>query len=119
MSTIETLYWLPHCSTCVKAQDYLLAKGVTITATHDMKVNPLPRAVIEQLANAVGGVEALFSKRSMKYRAWGLHEKTLTEADMLEYMEKEYTFIKRPVAIFADGRAFCGFSTKAIDALLK
>lgn len=118
MTTVETLYWLPHCSTCVKAQDFLLEKGVAIAATHDMKADRLSRDVIEQLAAKVGGVEALFSKRSMKYRAWGLHEQTLSETDMLDNMEKEYTFIKRPVVVFDDGRAICGFSVKQYEALL-
>lgn len=118
-ATVTQLYWLPHCSTCVKAQAFLLEKGVSIQSTHDLKASPLSKDVIAQLAEAVGGAEALFSKRAMKYRALGLHERTLTPAEMLDYMAEEYTFIKRPVIQFADGSVVAGFSAKALAAHLQ
>lgn len=110
--TIETFYWLPHCSTCQKAEAFLTAQGVKIKTTVDVKTQTVSKATVEKLASALGGAEALFSKRALKYRALGLHEKTLTEAEMIDWMVKEYTFIKRPVLVATDGKVISGFSEK-------
>jgi arsenate reductase (glutaredoxin) len=112
------MYWMAKCSTCQKAKAFLEELGVTFTLIHDMKESPLPMETIQELATAVGGIEALFSKRSMKFRQWGLHEKTLSEADMLGYMGQDYTFIKRPVLVFDDGTAFAGWAPKKVGEYL-
>ncbi len=118
MATSEgvDVYWLPHCSTCQKAVAYLQEKGVPIRSFRDLKAQPLERAEVEDLARKVGGAEALFSKRAMKYRSMGLHEQTLGDDDYLRLMAEEYTFITRPVIVHED-RATVGFSAKRIDEL--
>lgn len=116
---VEKFYWLPHCSTCVKAENHLLEQGVVIHQHINVKQEKISREEAEALAKTLGGVDKLFSKRSMKYRAWGLHEKTLTDEDMLSYIVEEYTFIKRPVLLTTDGRVLAGFSAKQYDQLLR
>ncbi len=116
---IERFYWLPYCSTCTKAEQYLLERGAKIERYIHVKEEPVPKEEIEELSRLIGGVGKLFSKRAMKYRAWGLHEKSLSDADMLNYMHQEYTFIKRPVLVTKDQRVLAGFSAKQYDALLK
>lgn len=111
------VYWLPHCSTCQKAVAYLQEKGVPIRSFRDLKAQPLERAEVEDLARKVGGAEALFSKRAMKYRSMGLHEQTLSDDDYLRLMAEEYTFITRPVIVRED-KATAGFSAKRVDALV-
>lgn len=116
---IKAFYWLPYCSTCVKAQQYLLDRGVTIEKYINVKEESVGKARLKELSTLVGGVGALFSKRAMKYRAMGLHEIELSEDDMLAHMAQEYTFIKRPVIVTDDDRALAGFSAKQYDALIK
>lgn len=118
LPTIERMYWLPYCSTCTKAEKYLLDKGVTIQQTINVKEETVSIDTLKSLAERLGSVEALFSKRAMKYRAWGLHEKKLTDAEMLQYMHEEYTFIKRPVIVANNGNVLAGFSAKQYDALI-
>ncbi len=60
-----------------------------------------------------GSYERLFSRRAMKYRQWGLHEKTLSEKDYRELITQEYTFLSRPVIIF-DKEIFVGNGKKTI-----
>lgn len=115
--TIDVMYWLPHCSTCQKAEAYLKDHGVKIKKYVDVKTEQVDKATIQKLANGVGGAEALFSKRALKYRSMGLHEKTLSEQDMLDYMHQEYTFIKRPVIVTTSGKTIAGFSKKTYDTL--
>jgi arsenate reductase len=90
---------------------------VPIRGFRDLKAQPLERAEVEDLARKVGGAEALFSKRAMKYRKMGLHEQTLSDDDLLRLMAEEYTFITRPV-IVRDDRATAGFSARRVDALV-
>ena len=111
------VYWLPHCSTCQKAVAFLEERGVPIRAFRDLKAAPLSRAEVEELARKVGGAEALFSKRAMKYRAMGLHEQALSEDDLLRLMAEEYTFVTRPVIVRGE-RATAGFSEKRVAALV-
>jgi arsenate reductase (glutaredoxin) len=119
MKNIKTLFWLPHCSTCQKADAFLQDKGAKIAEYVDVKTQAVPRKTIEALAKAMGGAEALFSKRAMKYRSLGLDKMTLSETDMLDWMEKEYTFIKRPVILAEDGTVLAGFSQKQYLAWLE
>lgn len=117
MSAGVDVYWLPHCTTCQKAVQYLEEKGVPIHSFRDLKAQPLTRAEVEELAGKAGGAETLFSRRAMKYRSMGLHEQQLSEDDLLRLMTDEYTFVTRPVLVRGD-RATAGFSAKRVDALV-
>ena len=114
MPNTITLYWLPHCTTCQKAASYLESKGIKVNKFHDVKNEPLNRTEVEKLATFVGGPNELFSRRAIKYRQMGLHERELSEEEMLDLMAREYTFIKRPVLVEGK-RAVAGFSSKAYD----
>jgi arsenate reductase (glutaredoxin) len=111
------VYWLPHCSTCQKAVAFLEERGVPIRSFRDLKAEPLTRAEVEELARKVGGVEALFSRRAMKYRKMGLHEQQLSDDDLLRLMAEEYTFVTRPVIVRGE-RATAGFARKRVAELV-
>lgn len=111
------VYWLPHCTTCKKAVEHLHGKGVRIDSFRDLKAQPLAEAEVRELARKVGGVDKLFSKRAMKYRSMGLHEREVSEDEMARLMAEEYTFVTRPVIVRGD-RATAGFSAKRVDALV-
>jgi len=117
MADAVDVYWLPYCSTCQKAVAYLEEKGVPVRSFRNLKEEPLSAEEVRALAAKVGGVETLFSKRAMKYRAMGLHEQQLGDDDLVRLMGEEYTFVTRPVIVRGD-RATAGFSAKRLDALL-
>jgi arsenate reductase len=110
------VYGLPHCTTCQRALQYLRNRDVTISRFRDVKAELLQRSEVEELARKVGGPEKLFSRRALKYRQMGLHERHLTDDDLLRLMTEEYTFVTRPVVVHGN-RATAGFSTKRIDGL--
>src|SRR3954471_10739371 len=112
-----TFYWMPNCSTCQKADAYLRENDRAIADYRDLKAEPLNREEVEQLANAVGGLGELFSRRARKYRSMGLHERELSHEEMLDLMAEEYTFIKRPVLVQGE-RAVAGFSPRTYDLFL-
>ena len=63
-----------------------------------------------------GSYEALFSRKALKYKEYGLKDKVLTEKDYKKYILEEYTFLKRPVVI--DGKKiFVGNDKKTVAAL--
>jgi arsenate reductase-like glutaredoxin family protein len=81
----------------------------------DIKSDKMTPAQVDQLIKMSGSALALFSKRAVKYRAMGLHEKELSEADMRQLIIDEYTFLSRPVFIFED-QIFVGNSKKVVEA---
>jgi len=115
---IETMYWLPYCSTCVKAEQYLLERGTKIQKYVNLKEERVSKADVEKLVKLIGGAEKLFSKRAMKYRSMGLDKMKLSDDDMIRYMVEEYTFIKRPVIVTQDNQILAGFSAKQYQALI-
>ncbi len=68
----------------------------------DIKEQPISADDLDALRARTGSYESLFSRRAMKYRAWGLHEKTLTETDYRDLILREYTFLRRPVVLDGD-----------------
>jgi len=112
-----TFYWLPHCSTCQKADAYLKQTGKSVTEYRDIKTNSLSRAEVERLAKLVGGANELFSRRARLYRSMGLAERELRDDEMLDLMATEYTFIKRPV-LEVGSSAVSGFTNKSYDIVL-
>lgn len=111
------MYWIPTCSTCQKALDYLLSHNVEVERYRNLKTEPLSREEVQHLAGLVGGPPELFSKQARKYRSMGLAGKEVSGEDMLTLMANEYTFIKRPVIVDGD-RAVAGFSKKRYEEFL-
>jgi len=70
---------------------------------------------LDAMKEKAGTYEALFSRRAMKYKEWGLKDKNLTEADYRDLILKEYTFLKRPV-ILIDDQIFVGNAKKVVAA---
>ncbi len=83
----------------------------------EIKTEPITESEIEKMHKLAGSYEAIFSKRSMKYKEWDLKDKNLSEADMRELILKEYTFLKRPVLIIGD-QLFAGNAKKVVDEAL-
>jgi arsenate reductase len=79
----------------------------------NIKVDQMTGEQVDQMIEMAGSAAALFSKRSQKYRAMGLHERELTEAEMRQFILDEYTFLSRPVLILNDA-IFVGNSKKVV-----
>lgn len=82
----------------------------------DIKTEPITADQLEQMHKLAGSYESLFSKVARKYRGLGLHEKSLSESDLKNYILEEYTFLKRPVFIIND-QIFIGNSKKNVATL--
>jgi len=111
-------YGLPNCTTCQKALRRLDYHRVSDIKKRNIKDEPLTREEVERLATLLGGATNLFSRRSNKYREFGLKDKTLSENEMLDLMAGEYTFLKRPILVAGD-KAIAGFFEKEYDEFFR
>lgn len=112
----KKVYHLANCKTC---QRIISELGIGEEFEYqNIKVEKITETQLDEMYHLVGSYEALFSRRSRKYRAWELHTKTLTEDDYRSYILKEYTFLKRPVFIIGD-EIFIGNAKKTVAAVAK
>ena len=108
------LFHLSTCSTCQRIIKETNADSKL--ELQDIKTESISADQLDELKELAGSYEALFSRRAMKFRSQGLHEKQLTESDYRNLITEEYTFLKRPVAV-VDGKIFIGNSKKTVAAL--
>lgn len=73
-------------------------------------------AQLDELKEKAGSYEALFSRRSLKYKELGLKDRVLTEKDYRKLILQEYTFLKRPV-VLVGRQVFVGSEKKTVEAL--
>ncbi len=111
----KKVYHLATCNTCQR-----IMKEVGVDKSweqQNIKEEKISAAQLTAMKKLAGSYEALFTRRSMKYRAWNLAEQDLGEKDYRANILKEYTFLKRPVFVI-DDQIFIG-NTKANVAALK
>ena len=107
---MRKVYYLSTCDTCKRIMKSLNLEGFE---KQDIKTVPITNDQLEEMNSLSGSYESLFSKVARKYRANGLHERDLTEAELKGFILEEYTFRKRPVFII-DGQIFIGNSKKVV-----
>lgn len=109
------MYHLGNCTTC---QAIIKETGVDKKGfeMQDIKFEKITATQLDAMKKMAGSYEALFSRRAMKYKEWGLKDKNLTEKDYRQYILDEYTFLKRPVTIIGD-KIFIGSEKKTVAAL--
>lgn len=105
------IYHLTQCNTCKKV---LAGLNTDSCALQDIKEKPVSGVELDELAALAGSYEALFSRKAMKYRAMGLHLKTLGEKDFRRLILSDYTFLKRPV-IRVGEKVFSGSAKAVVD----
>jgi len=113
---MKKIYYLKSCSTNQRILKQMnLYEDVIL---QNIKEENIDEATLDQLKERVGSYEALFSKKAMKYKALGLNNMDLAEADYKRYMLDEYTFLKRPFIINED-EIFIGNSKSVIRAAIE
>jgi arsenate reductase (glutaredoxin) len=110
---MNKVFHLSSCSTCKRILND--TNAASVCALQDIKTTNISAEELDWLAAKVGSYEALFSRKALKFRGMGLHEKTLSEADYRNLMLEEYTFLKRPFIIIGD-TVFIGNAAKTTDA---
>ena len=108
---MKKVYYLKSCSTCIR-----ILKELNIGEDFELqniKIDAITPDQLDEMKALSGSYESLFSRKSMKYKALGLKDKTLSEDDYKSYILEEYTFLKRPVFII-DKEIFIGNSKENV-----
>ncbi|MEL6390405.1 MAG: ArsC/Spx/MgsR family protein [Bacteroidota bacterium] len=113
---IKKVYHLSTCNTCKKIMAQV--PGIEDFEQIDIKVSNITAADLDKIAAAHGGFEQVFSRRAMKFRSQGWHEKELTEQDYRRLILEEYTFLKRPVFLIGED-SYVGNTKKNVAALVE
>ena len=109
--TIE-LFGLHQCSTCVKARDWLTARGVD-HSFQDYRAQPIAASKLKKWAHALGGWEKLVNRASMTWRNLDASRKDpQTDEDWLALIADFPALIRRPLAVYEDGSVSVGFNEK-------
>jgi arsenate reductase len=86
-------------------------------STRDLFRQPLSAAEIRALARQTeGGVRALLSVRSTRYRTLGLDRREMSDAELVDLMAKEPRLLRRPLLV-ADGSVVVGYDREAYGRL--
>ncbi len=85
---------------------------------HYFKEKPSEAEVRELAAIAPGGVQALVSPRSVRYRELGLATQTLSDDEWVALLAREPGIWRRPIAVKGN-RMVIGFDREALEALTK
>ena len=113
--SLKKVYYLSTCSTCKRIMSGL-GELLTEFEKHDIKGMPLTDDQLNELRFLSGSYEALFSRKSMKFRSLGLSNRDLAEDDYRKLILEDYTFLKRPVFL-VENRVFIGNSEKVVTEL--
>jgi len=110
---MKKIYYLSTCSTCQRIlKEWNVDDSFEL---QDIKTAKMTPEQVDHLIKLGGNAQSLFSKRAVKYRAMGLHERELSEAEMRQLIIDEYTFLSRPVLVLNE-EIFIGNSKKVVEA---
>lgn len=110
---MKKVFYLSTCDTCKRIINDLDLRSKDFEF-QDIKFDKMTPDQVDHMVELAGTFESIFSKRSRKYKEFGLKDKTLSEQDLRQFILDEYTFLKRPVII--DGNEiFIGNSAKNIE----
>jgi arsenate reductase len=114
---MKKVYHLGTCTTCqaIIKETSINKKGFEM---QDIKFEKITPGQLDEMKRMTGSYDALFSRRALKYKEFGLKDKKLDEKDYREFILEEYTFLKRPVVIIHD-KIFAGSEKKTVEALKK
>ena len=108
------LFHLSSCNTCQRIIGEL--GDLKDIELQNIKEKHISAKELDFAKKLSGSYEALFNKRAMKYRSMGLNKEELTEKEWRKHILSEYTFLKRPLAIYKD-ELFAGNAKKTVEAL--
>jgi len=91
---MKKIYHLSSCTTCQRILKEL--KPGKNYILQDIKTESITDKQLDEMKEMSGSYESLFSRIALKFRAWKLNEKKLTEKDYRKYILEEYTFLKPP-----------------------
>lgn len=111
---MKKIFYLSTCDTCRR-----ILKGLrqddTITL-QDIKREHISPAELDKAADVMGSYTDLLNRRSRVYQSEGLKDQDLDEQEIRSWILKEYSMLKRPLAIIEE-KVYAGNAKKTVAAL--
>ncbi|MGH7881674.1 MAG: arsenate reductase family protein [Candidatus Dormibacteraceae bacterium] len=104
---MNKLYLWTRCSTCRIARQLLFEAGINFEE-RDWFADPLKGEELDQLAERVGGVQALVAVQSPSFRKLGRQLETISAQELRELVLAEPRLLRRPLLITHDGMEMSG-----------
>jgi len=102
-----TVYQKPTCTTCRQVHAALKEAGVDFEAV-DYYTDPIPRAKLEELIRKMGiTARRLLRTKEADYRALGLADPTIPDAQIIDAMVAHPDLIQRPIVVRGDQAVLC------------
>jgi arsenate reductase len=111
-----TIWHNPACGTSRNTLAVIRATGTEPVVIEYLKTPP-DRAMLVQVAAAVGGARALLREKGTPYAELGLGDTTLSDDALIDAIVAHPILINRPVVITPDGAAVCRPSERVLDLL--
>ena len=112
---MDIIYYLSSCETCKRILNDLAPPESIVL--QDIKKNHISAIELDTIHNIIGGsYEDLLNKRSRIYQFERLKDMSLTEKELRAWILKEYSMLKRPLAVIGD-QVFAGNSKNTVEAL--
>lgn len=100
MKTYRFYHWA-SCSSCREAREELAGRGLR-PELRDFFAEPLSASELAALTGLAGGVRPLFSFNSPSFRKLGRDRENVTDEELLELIEAEPRFLRRPLLVNGD-----------------
>ncbi|MGO4820166.1 MULTISPECIES: arsenate reductase family protein [unclassified Flavobacterium] len=113
---MNKIYYIASCDTCRKIIKTLPKDNNLVF--RDIKQTALTAEELEEMYQASGSYEALFSKKAQLYKSMNLKDKSLTEDDYKKYLLEHYTFLSRPVFMI-DNKVYVGGTQQNMLQVMK
>ncbi len=112
---MNKIFYLSTCDTCKR-----ILKEVQPDDSielQDIKKKHITAIELDQIHDIIGGsYEDLMNKRARIYKSEGLKDQDLSEAAIRDWILKEYSMLKRPLAVIGK-EVFAGNSKVTVAAL--
>lgn len=109
----------PPCSTCKKAKQYLLDRGIGFESRHIKEQNPGYEELKDWYARSGLPLKRFFNTSGMVYQSLGLKDRlpAMSEEEQLHLLAADGMLIKRPIVVTED-LVLVGFRPKEWDEKL-
>ncbi len=109
------IFYLSTCDTCKRILKEVQPDESILL--QDIKKSHITAEELDHIHKLVGGsYEDLMNKRARIYKSEGLKDQNLTEDEIRTWILKEYSMLKRPLAII-DEEVFAGNSKSTVADL--
>ena len=110
----------PPCTTCKKAKQWLLDKGLEFTARHIKENNPTAEELAAWQVKSGLELKKFFNTSGLVYKNLGLKDKLpgLSREEQLDLLASDGMLVKRPILV-AEDTVLVGFREKEWEKLLQ